>query len=246
MSAIGNRVGVVSLGMCCQASIQIRENVDLIARASGDSSVRISGMPFDGLICPPASASKMLAARTFYPENPQDIDVKEGAYWRDFNVYYWHEYRPRKSAFHIGRSSALDLDAAYRDLTGRYRHLASKFHKIADIERLVFVICNSQNNLPLVSELTGTIDYVLDAEEVERLCDACDGFFGRRCEYILATYPDRLLRTPRRSNLARFDLPTDDTEWSGSAEHWGRLFLDYFGGTTAGLTGGADLQHRTP
>jgi len=96
MSAIGNRVGVVSLGMCCQASIQIRQNVDLIGRASGDSSVRISGMPFDGLICPPASASKMLAARMFYPEMPQDIEcVKEGAYWRDFNVYYWHEYRPR-------------------------------------------------------------------------------------------------------------------------------------------------------
>lgn len=228
MSAIGSKLGVVSLGMCCQSTFQIRENVAVIAAAAGDEDLKISGMPFDGLICPPPSAAKMLAANAFYPADPNDLDVGEGAYWRDFDVYFWHEYRAAKPSFPLLRSAKLDERQAYRDLSGRYRHLGNKFRQIGRVERLVFVICNSQSNLPLIRELTGTVDYVLSVQAVEELCDACDTFFGKPCEYIFATYADRVIGSTQRENLSVFHLRPDDSEWTGDSAQWAELFRTYF------------------
>src|SRR3974377_835832 len=96
MSAVGLKVGVISLGMSCQSSAQIRAHVPLLSRLTGDDALKKSAMPFDNIICRPDSAASVLQADIFYPDDPNALLESEGARWKDFGVYFWHEYRLHK------------------------------------------------------------------------------------------------------------------------------------------------------
>ena len=63
MSVVGDKVAVVSLGMSCQTAVQIRDHVSVIAASAGDATLRPSALPFDSIVCHPASAVKMPTSR---------------------------------------------------------------------------------------------------------------------------------------------------------------------------------------
>jgi len=227
MSAIGRTIGVISLGMSCQSSAQIRTHAPLLARLTSDESLKTSSMPFDNIICVPDSAASMLRADTFYPTDPDALAVSQGAYWRDLNVYFWHEYRLHKHHVLEYLTGRVNTRRAYRELSGKYAHLAAKFRQVRQLERLVFVMSNSQNNLSAYRDETG-IDPKLTTASIERLCDTCDTYVGRPCEYVLATYDARLSGEVRRDRLTVFKLTPDGSDWEGDPVQWGRLFERYF------------------
>ena len=227
MSAVGLKVGVISLGMSCQSSAQIRAHVPLLSRLTGDDTLKKSAMPFDNIICRPDSAASMLQGDTFYPDDPNALLESEGARWKDFGVYFWHEYRLHKHHVLEYITGRLNTRRAYRELSGKYAHLAGKFRQARQLERLVFVISNSQNNLSMYGT-EPDIDPALTAAGVELLCDACDAYIGRPCEYVLATYEARLTGEVSRKHLTVFKLTPDASDWEGDPVQWGELFEQYF------------------
>jgi hypothetical protein len=228
MSVIGDKAAVVSLGMSCQSGEQIRTHAELIMRLCGDPTMRIATSVFDNIICTPASAARMLATDTFYPRDPAALSVSQGAYWKALDVYFWHEYRLHKHHVLEYLFGRVNKTRAYRELSGKYEHLAARFRSLRSREQLVFVISNSQNNLDDYAVETG-IGPMLAAEDVARLCDACDAYMGRPCDYILATYDDRLTGVPQRPNLRHFSLRQDDSPWRGDPAQWEWIFGSYFG-----------------
>jgi hypothetical protein len=167
----------------------------------------------------------MLQADTFYPDDPNALVKSEGARWPDFGVYFWHEYRLHKHHVLEYITGRLNTRRAYRELSGKYAHLAGKFRQARQLERLVFVISNSQNNL---HSAVPDIDLTLTAAGVELLCDACDAFVGRPCEYVLATYEGRLTGEVGRKRLTVFKLTPDASDWEGDPAQWGDVFEQYF------------------
>jgi hypothetical protein len=227
MSVIGDKAAVVSLGMSCQSGEQIRSHAELIARLAGDPTMQIATSVFDNIICRPASAVRLLEADDFYPQDASALTPSQGAYWRDLDVYFWHEFRLHKRHFLEYLFRRVNRKRAYRALSGKYEHLSARFRSLRSRERLVFVISNTQNNLDDYAVETG-ISPVLDAAEVERLCDACDAFMGKPCEYILASYDDRLTGTLRRPRLRHYALKRDDSPWKGDIGQWAWVFGSYF------------------
>jgi len=227
MSAVGQKVGVIGLGMSCQSSAQIRRHAPLLARLTGDHSLKISAMPFDNLICGPDAAANMLRADRFYPDNPEALSLSQGAHWRELDVYFWHEYRLHKHHVLEYLTGRLNTGRAYRELSGKFAHLTEKFRQVRQLERLVFIISNSQNNLSAYHAETG-IDPKLTSESIERLCDACDRYVGRACEYVLVTYDARLSGTIHRDRLTLFKLIPDTSDWEGDPAQWGGVFERYF------------------
>jgi hypothetical protein len=225
MSVVGRKVGVISIGMSCQSGAQIKYHAPLLSRLTRDDALKISTMPFDNIICPPDSASSMLRGDIFYPDNPDDLAESSGAHWRDFGVYFWHEYRPHKHNVIEYLTGRLNTRRAYRKLIEKYERKSVNFRQARSIDRLVFVICNSQNNLS--SAETG-IDPKLSAASIESLCDACDAYVGKPCEYLLATYESRLSGEVCRDRLKVFQLTPDTSDWEGDRDQWRDVFERYF------------------
>jgi len=115
--------------MSCQSALQIRDNIDIIARASGDDSLKASGLPFDSVICPPDAAAKMLRTRQFFPRDKRELVLKRGAFWKDFNVYFRHECALRKTHFIEYMRKKVNVSRGHRELTRKFGYMSGKFRR---------------------------------------------------------------------------------------------------------------------
>lgn len=230
MSVVGGRVGVISLGMSCQSALQIRDNVEVLKRVCGDDALAASGLPFDSIVCPPESAIKMLRTDTFFPPSPADVVLYRGGHWRDYNVYFRHEFTLRKKHFLEYLTKRVNVRRAHRELASKFGYMADKFRKLGRFERLVFVMSNTQNDLAEYKDELG-MDYVVAMDAIERLCDQCDAYFGRPCEYMFVTYEDRVTGRATRERLKVFKVSPDATPWQGDWDQWKAIFENYFTAT---------------
>jgi len=232
MSLVGTKAAVVSLGMSCQTTLQIDDHADLIAQAIGDETLKPSSMLFDNVVCHPASAAKLLDTGKFYPASKDELALFRGAFWRAGGVYFRHECTLRKSRPIEYLRGKVDLARGYRDLAGKFAHLAGKFRRLSQLERLIFVISNTQNDLTEYQTEVG-IDCVTSMDAIHALCDAGDRYFGRRCEYIFVTYEDRAIGAGSRVGLCGFKLTPDTSEWAGDHAQWNAIWARYLGADTA-------------
>jgi hypothetical protein len=76
-------------------------------------------------------------------------------------------------------------------------------------------------------------DSVISIESMQLLCDACDRYFGRPCEYIFVTYPSMRTGTGSRPGLRVFELTPDESKWAGDHAQWKALWTDYLGASPA-------------
>jgi|GEM_PF-6059858 len=230
MSLVGQKAAVVSFGISCQTTLQIDDHVELIAQALGDETLKKSSLPFDAVLTHPASTAQMLDADAFYPANKEELALYKGAYWAKQQAYFRHECTLRKSHPLEYLRGKVNLDRGYRELASKFAHLSQKFRGLRELERLLFVVSNSQNDLP---EMQAEIDKdagasVISLESMQQLCDACDRYFDRPCEYILVTYPSLKTGTGNRRGLTVFELTPDATQWAGDHAQWRALWTDYF------------------
>src|SRR5439155_24488510 len=111
--------------MSCQTTLQIDDHADLLTRAIGDPELKPSSMPFDNIVCHPASVAKLLDADRFYPAGKDELAVFRGAFWGAGGVYFRHECTLRKSRPIEYLRGKVDLARGYRDLAGKFAHLAA-------------------------------------------------------------------------------------------------------------------------
>ena len=177
-------------------------------------------------MCHPRAAARLLDADSFYPASKDELALFRGALWGGGGVYFRHECTLRKSRPIEYLRGKVDLERGYRELAGKFAHLAEKFRRLRELERLLFVISNSQNDLTEYQAEVG-IDPAMSADDVVTLCAACDRYFGRHCEYLVATYEDRLTGAPQRPGLSVFKLAPDTSEWAGDHAQWREIFTQY-------------------
>lgn len=230
MSLVGQKAAVVSFGISCQTTLQVDDHVELIARALGDETLRKSSLPFDAVLTHPTATAQMLDADTFYPASKHELVLYKGAYWAKQQAYFRHECTLRKSHPFEYLRGKVNLDRGYRELASKFAHLSQKFRGLKELERLLFVVSNSQNDLPEMQAEMGNDAgaSVISMESMQQLCDACDRYFDRPCEYILVTYPHLKTGTGNRRGLAVFELTPDATQWAGDHAQWRALWTDYF------------------
>src|SRR5215213_78479 len=235
MSLVGQKAAIVSFGISCQTTLQIDDHRDFIARAVDDETLKPSSLPFDAVLTHPASTAQMLDADTFYPGSKEELRLYRGALWVKQNAYFRHECTLRKSHPFEWLRGKVNLDRGYRELASKFAHLSQKFRRLKELERLIFVVGNSQNDLPdMQAEIGNHADAsIISMESMRQLCDACDRYFGRPCEYILVTYPSLKTGTDGRPGLSVFELKPDDTQWAGDTAQWQALWTDYFRANSA-------------
>src|SRR5436853_7433308 len=208
MSLVGQKAAVVSFGISCQTTLQIDDHVELIKRAMGDETLKSSSLPFDAVLTHPISTAQRLDADRFYPASKDELVLYKGAYWAKQRAYFRHECTLRKSHPLEYLRGKVNLDRGYRELASKFGHLSQKFRRLKELERLIFVIGNSQNDLPeMQAEIGGDAgDSIISIESMQLLCDACDRYFGRPCEYIFVTYPSLRTGTATRPGLSVIEL----------------------------------------
>ena len=241
MSLVGQKAAVVSFGISCQTTLQIDDHAELIAQAVGDETLKKSSLPFDAVLTHPTSTARMLDADMFYPASKDELRLHKGALWVKQDAYFRHECTLRKSHPIEYLRGKVNLERGYRELASKFAHLSQKFRRLKELDRLIFVVGNSQNDLPeMQAEIGKEADAsMISIESMLQLCDACDRYFDRPCEYILVTYPRLKTGTGTRRGLRVFELTPDETQWAGDHAQWRTLWTDYFRATPVAL---ADAQ----
>ena len=237
MSLVGQKAAVVSFGISCQTTLQIDDHAELIAQAVGDETLKKSSLPFDAVLTHPTSTARMLDADMFYPASKDELRLHKGALWVKQDAYFRHECTLRKSHPLEYLFGKVNLDRGYRELASKFAHLSQKFRRLRELERLIFVVGNSQNDLPEMQAEIGGVPgaSIISMESMQRLCDACDRYFGRPSEYILVTYPHLKTGTGSRRGLSVVELTPDDSQWAGDHAQWKALWTDYFRANPAPL-----------
>lgn len=223
MSAIGNKVAIVSLGLSCQTSRQIDGHVWLLRRLTGDDSLKKASLPLDWLISSARGVTGMLDDRSFLPRTAAGFCADQGRLrLRAHDVIFWHESRL------LARSG----EPRFRDAQAKFRHTAARFDQIAQADRVIAVLSDTQPNLPAIQEKWKLRLADTTPEEAGEVRAAFAKFLGRPVEMLMVS------RTPRPDfqappGFAYYHMVPQRAGWAGSGEHWAAVFTDYFQGSKA-------------
>lgn len=218
MSAIGEQVAVVSLGLSCQTSRQIDGHVPLLRTLTGDETIDKASLPFDWLITTPHGLSEMIGDADFFPEDHTQLREDQGRLrHRRYDVFYWHESRHLSRAGHPG----------FADAKGKFEHTSARFDTIAKLDRVVGVLSDTQGNLP---ELEATWNLPLTNTGIEQADDVRGAFetlLGRPVELLMVSRNKRPDALP--ANSAFYEMIPEAEGWAGNGRDWAKVFKDYFG-----------------
>lgn len=150
MSLLGEHCAIVSLGMSCQTSHQLRRHADLLKVLLEDSTLEPSSMPFDNVIAPPSGAAALLSWRRFLPPIGELV-ANPVPFWAGPNIYFWHDFvTARPGEYEMSRSG-------FEIFSSKLAHKAQKFEQLAARRRVICVISNTQGNLGGISDGSGGI-----------------------------------------------------------------------------------------
>jgi hypothetical protein len=225
MSLIGAQTGIVSLGSSCQPAHQLMQHASLISERLGEELLH-DRYPLDWVICPIGKVTEWLRSGDWFPRSPDDltpVPEDSAAYlWPERSVYFWHDFR----------SSGGDLAGTFRLIQGEYERGFAKLRELHALKRVLIVVANTQNNLPLVlGPAYADLGFDFTAANVSDLKFAFEAFLGRRCEMLCVTYAERssdALHGMRDQDIAVARIPRDDSEWQGDDAVWRQVLLEYF------------------
>jgi len=220
MSAVGDGFAVISIGVSCQTSMQIRYHSKLISELSGanvDSDnefLSAKSLPFDWRVVPVPAFIRMAGRRAVFPPTLDEVShASTGtATWE--GGYFWHDQ--------------ID-ESTFETVVAKYRHTEDRL--FATTGRRVFVLSNTQNDLELTSATHG-IDFSFREDAVHSVLDAIATLFPDGTnELIVVTSEDRSVGDtslwPAKTYLIdRSTLPPTDT--IGDYGQWEQIFRNYF------------------
>ena len=218
MSAIGERIAVLSLGLSCQTSRQIDGHVPLLQQLTGDETLKEVSLPFDWLISTPAGLTGMLADGIFFPESHEDLYADQGRLrLKAHDILYWHVSRLISKPGHPG----------FEDAKSKFRHTSGKLAKLATIDRVVGVISDTQGNLPWVEDEWKVSLTETSPEQADEVRRGFEKYLGRSVDLLMVS------RNPRpdfvsRPDFAYYHMVPKTEGWGGDGRDWAKVFRDYF------------------
>lgn len=218
MSLVGKRIAVVSLGSSCQAAHQLRLHTQLISEIL-DDTLEHDRLPFDWAISPIQRTSEWLRSGQCFPASPQDLTPvpdQPGAFlWREQGIYFWHDFRS---------ASGIDLAGTFERTRAAYEHGFIKWRRLRSFERLIIVVANTQNNLPLVlGPEYPKLGFDFTAANLAELKQSAEASLMRPCEMLCVTYADRSadeLESMPTQNIVVARVPRDPSGWEGDPAVW--------------------------
>ncbi|WP_150524690.1 hypothetical protein [Roseibium sediminis] len=216
MSAQSGSTAIVSLGMSCQSSRQIRTHVDTFSGLL-DQTFEPTRHFFDGLISP-ISGLADLFCDGFQLFTRDSIRPGPGCpTWMPYGIRFLHHFREA--------DMPPDIDRFFEREHSKFGYLREKFIGLSEVERVIFVISNSQNNLSDVAFETEMACIKFNQSQLERLMKAVDNFLDRQCEYLIVSHPDRHGGVLDENIHV---MKADESEWTGDKTQWRALFQSYF------------------
>lgn len=223
MSAVGTDIAVISIGVSCQTSMQIRHHADAISRLTNSrletdtSFLSESSFPLDWRITPARSFCDMAKRRSMFPDCIDEIDhIPVGEYMvaRWLGSHFWHD--------HIDANT---FDA----VRSKFAHTTAKL--FSPCRRRIFILSNTQNNLDMTAQTLG-VDFSFSGPLIEAVKEALDNIFpGESPELVVVTSADRAHGDVRdwvapTYLIDRSTTPSDDV--FGDGGQWGAIFEHYF------------------
>lgn len=211
MALLSKSLALVSVGISCQTAHQIEE-MPMGLFAGRDELVKRS-TPFDWLLCPVKSAAKMIGERTFFPSDVAELDLAHKPFWSRMGCHFWHQKDPR-------------------GISGWGPRVVENWERIADSERKVFIVSNTQNNVTraLLEADRDPIECRLIWHDVFRLFAALCRQFGE-IELHCVTHDAKPMATTAivmpwesgRTPITVHTIARDRSSWEGNAYAWHKL-----------------------
>lgn len=218
MALFGRRTAIVPLGISCQTAHQLERAQGLIAELAQEI-FEPATTPFDWRIVGPGDLADMLAENNPYPVTADELEGTKRPYWRRRRCHFWHDPAGNFAAF-----------------TEKQAHLWATWSRISRFERKVFVLSNTQNNLPEKAETPGGFDFRIGAAEVVRLAGVLAQLFERPELHVVTrkqifTGLDDMpaLAKGLKTRLGLHLVEPDSTQWQGDPELWDGTFARIMG-----------------
>ncbi|MGG5811885.1 hypothetical protein [Falsiroseomonas sp. CW058] len=210
MSLLGARSAVVSLGASCQTARQIRLHAPLLAERMGEALAPRS-FPLDWMFAPPDAVARLLRSETRIPAEPGELVAAQRPFWPRHGVWLWHD--PME-----GDGAAGDFAAMQARMARRW----DRFVALRSLERRVFVLSNTQNNLARLPDIAPQrLDFRLDARRMRAVAGAVQALFGAEgTEVLFVAYASRLAPDARGCGLPLAVLEPDTTDHEGDGAQW--------------------------
>jgi hypothetical protein len=228
MSRTASEILLVSLGMSCQTSFQLRR----FSTSYPGRSVIQKGV-FDWVICSPASLIEWLQSdiRCF---EPGEIILRRGVpWWPRFQVYFWHGFQspPRKVPFfarmlgsvglqaRVPERKPYDIDSQFACERQKFQYQRSQLFRSRGT-RVQFIWSNTQNNLTSDVFAPGEDDsWMLTSELVDKIQEQLRRLFGVKSSLHVITRGDRCSLDLTCRDLVTLVQP-GSTEWTGDDLEW--------------------------
>ncbi|NKC29460.1 hypothetical protein [Falsiroseomonas selenitidurans] len=207
MSLIGERAAVVSLGTSCQTARHVSLNVTLL-RARLDPTMQLRTLPFDWCLAPPGAVARWLRGPVRVPPTLAELVPAKRPFWARQGVWLWHD--PVEEA------------ADFTALAGRLQRRWARMLALRALERRVFILSNTQNNLDRVRDgAPQTLDFRLTAQRMRDVAAAVASVFGPDGNSLLfVAYADRLTPDARLAGFPLAILEPDASDHDGDAAQW--------------------------
>jgi hypothetical protein len=212
MSLVGERTLVVSTGISCQTSGQLRAQIPLLNRLLNDELL-FTTLPFDWMIAPIASATKIVSSGNFFPEDRSEIEMAYRPYWKRHGAFYWHSFKTPEGVYSI--------DDAYEATRAKFTSMQTKLLRWKNKERVIIVGSNTQNNIPEMALQSGLpIDPRVSIKALRELQIAWESLLGRPCEMWFVSYSDLIVDDYLAGEVEIATIERDETDWMGNDKKW--------------------------
>ena len=160
MALIGRSTVIVPVGISCQTAFQIDRAKPMLEVELGEPLEHFA-TPFDWRIVGPGDLAGIIRDNAFYPATPSELTGNRRPHWPARNCWFWHEKFDDFAKF-----------------TAKQAHLAWNWGRIFEAKRRIFVVSNTQNNLPKVQRERGGFHVLVDGADLRALGDALRAVFG--------------------------------------------------------------------
>jgi len=219
MSAIGEKVAVVSLGLSCQTSRQIDAHVPLLRKLTGDETIEKVSLPFDWLISTAHGLTDMIGDRAFFPDSHSELSDDQGRLrHRKYDVFYWHHSRLLSHAGHPD----------FADAKAKFAHTSGRFEQIARLDRVVGVVSDTQGNLPELEETWKVSLTSMSVGDADAIRGSFAKLLGRDVELLMVSR-NPTPAAPLPVDMAYYEMTPEPEGWAGNNRDWAKVFKDYFG-----------------
>lgn len=172
-------------------------------------------LPLDWMFAPPDAVAQILSDPVRVPPALDEFVPAERPFWARHGLWLWHD--PLEEG---------DRTEAFAALQARMARRWERFLALRALERRVFVIANTQNNLGHVEKIAPRrMDFRLTRQRMTAIAEAVGTLCGREGNsFLFVAYASRLAEDAKEAGFPLAVLEPDRTDHEGDDAQWAAAF----------------------